>query len=133
MQRRFPPGHDAIAAMERGDTAHALKACHLLESAAGERPPAPAFLHRLGDAFRSLLRRRGYFVSDPKDFSGSLEEIYGIGEGFDLFDLASILARLDLRDHPDPEEDQILSGLRQSSFVRPSSGGPPLIRERRTP
>jgi hypothetical protein len=121
--------------MESGDTARALSACRRLESEAGKHPPPPTLLRGLGEAFHLLLKRRGYFVSDSKDLTGSLEEIHGMGEGFDLFDLASTLTRLDLRDqnHVDLEEDLLFSKLRHSPFYRPPAGGPPFIHKRRTP
>lgn len=61
------------------------------ERKAGEAPPPS-----LREALLDLLRRRGYFVSTPDEFTASLVEIESLGEGFDLYDLARQLATLDL-------------------------------------
>ena len=47
------------------------------------------------NSFKRLLHRRGYFVATPAQLAASLDEIHALGEGFDLFDLASNLARFD--------------------------------------
>jgi hypothetical protein len=46
-------------------------------------------------SFKRLLDRRGYFVATPAQLASTLDEIEGVGEGFDLYDLASSLARYD--------------------------------------
>lgn len=52
-------------------------------------------LARMWASFKRLLHRRGYFVGTPAEVESSLQEIEAIGEGFDLFDLARGLSRLD--------------------------------------
>lgn len=46
-------------------------------------------------SFKRLLNRRGYFVATPAEVATSLQEIAELGEGFDLFDLATNLAHYD--------------------------------------
>src|SRR5215831_13015681 len=47
------------------------------------------------NSFKKLLHRRGYYVATPAQLATSLDEIDAVGEGFDLYDLASSLARFD--------------------------------------
>lgn len=47
------------------------------------------------EAFLDLLRHRGYFVATAGEVAQTLEEIVGMGEGFDLHDLARALAEYD--------------------------------------
>jgi len=95
VQKHSAPVREAIAAMEAGDTARALSAGRLLATEGRDRKASSALPRALGEAFRLLLKRRGYYVSTPDDLTQSLEEIHSIGEGFDLYDLASTLARLE--------------------------------------
>jgi len=49
----------------------------------------------LWKSFKRLLHRRGYFVSTSAEVTASLDEISGVGEGFDLYELARKLAEYD--------------------------------------
>lgn len=81
--------------MEAGDTAGAIAAARELAGALWERRANEAPDPALREAFRTLLRRRGYYSASPADLAWSLEEIHALGEGFDLYDLARELAALD--------------------------------------
>ena len=85
----------AIHSLESGDCARALAFIRDLADALRDGKEAKPAWPALADAFRSLLRRRGYFVSSPANFENSLDEIHFLGEGFDLYDLARQLAALD--------------------------------------
>jgi hypothetical protein len=85
----------AIDSIEGGDTVTAIAECRTLGRALWDGKPGRISLDEIGEAFRTLLHRRGYFVSTPSDLASSLLEIHVLGEGFDLYDLAQALAALD--------------------------------------
>lgn len=82
---------DALRSMESGEASRAHPAVAALRDCRSAVPGAGA----LGAAFRTLLRRRGYFVDSEPEYAASLEEVFSVGEGFDLFDLARSLADFD--------------------------------------
>jgi hypothetical protein len=82
---------EVLKSLEKGEPSAAAR---LLDRLAAGPLPATEVLPRLWEAFRTLLRRRGYFVDSPSQVSDSLREIAEIGAGFDLHDLATTLARL---------------------------------------
>lgn len=84
----------ALDAMKRADTAEAIERVRRLAEEVREGRDRPE-LEGIWESFRALLHRRGYFVDAPGDLAGSLNEIYQLGEGFDLHDLARALAGLD--------------------------------------
>ena len=69
--------------MEAAEVASARKALARLRS--GDDPSS------LWPSFTRLLHRRGYHTDTPEALRASLEEIRGLGEGFDLYDLARAL------------------------------------------
>lgn len=73
-----------IRHLERGETRPALEAVRRLGEAARRSV-------RVRRAFLGLLARRGYFVASAPELAASLEEIRGVGEGFDLCDLANVI------------------------------------------
>ena len=85
----------AVLAMEAGEPSLALSAVHRLVRLAREGICNGAEVETIRDPFTYFLHRRGYAVSLPSEMAGSLEEIAGLGEGFDLFELSCSLAELD--------------------------------------
>lgn len=59
-------------------------------------------LRGLWEAFLRLLSRRGFYVRTPAEVDASLEEIRALGEGFDLYDLAVVLAEFGRRSSASP-------------------------------
>ena len=87
---------DAVSALTSGDVVHATRLFNDLEQAAGSGGGAEAkSLSSAWEPFVCLLGRRGYFVGHPEETRNSLDEILGMGPGFDLYDLAASLARCD--------------------------------------
>ena len=85
----------AVQAMDEADCGGAIMALDFLMKAIhqdSERAP----LDDLWAPFERLLHRRGYFIGSGEDLQGSLSEIHSLGEGFDLFDLADVMARCDV-------------------------------------
>ena len=86
---------EAILPMHSGDTLRARQAIRTIRNSLWERKTTPFAFEGLLEAFRTLLRRRGYFVSSPSDLSTTLGDLHTLGQGFDLYDLAEDLAALD--------------------------------------
>lgn len=86
---------EAIQAMSASEPIHALTSVNRLVSALWEGRAESPELKVLWEPFRTLLQRRGYFVSTPPELRGTLEEIRALGEGFDLYELARALAEAD--------------------------------------
>jgi hypothetical protein len=83
--------------MESSDPAWAARSIGRLEARLRDGEALDGTrLRGVWEAFAQLLHHRGYFVSTSDETGRSLREIREVGEGFDLFDLARALARLDL-------------------------------------
>lgn len=87
---------EAILSLHSGNARGALLALRSLRNSLWERKSTPFALEGLQGPFRTLLRRRGYFVSSPSELSATLEDIRALGPGFDLYDVAEELAALDM-------------------------------------
>ena len=85
----------AARAMEAAEPSQALSAVCRLIRLARVGVGDGAKLEGIRDSFTYLLRRRGYAVSMPSEMACSLNEIYALGEGFDLYELSRSLAELD--------------------------------------
>jgi hypothetical protein len=75
--------------LTEGETRQAIQDLGRLEEKRNGFPTT-----RVKAAFVDLLRRRGFFVDRPAELRRSLQEIREVGEGFDLFDLATRLERV---------------------------------------
>lgn len=95
-QHESAPWQLTLASLQSGDTVRAIATAKGLTASLLERKGGDAPLSMLREALLDLLRRRGYFASTPDDLAASLVEIEGLGEGFDLYDLARQLANLDI-------------------------------------
>jgi len=95
MQQESVLTQAALGSLEAGDAVRALAALRNLSTMLWERRQGDLPARDLSTRFRTLLRRRGYFVESPQDLASSLEEIHGLGEGFDLYHVARELAALD--------------------------------------
>jgi hypothetical protein len=82
--------------MDAGEAARAAIQLKALEGYVRERGrDSVPDLSELWTSFTKLLSRRGYFVLTPDETAKSLEEIRGVGAGFDLYDLGLAMGRLD--------------------------------------
>src|SRR5579864_8438207 len=87
---------DAIGALAAGDAGLARGLFDQLEMIAGSfAEKEERSLSSAWEPFVRLLHRRGYFVSSPHLLGVALQEIREMGPGFDLYDLATALARCD--------------------------------------
>ena len=92
---RSGPEEGILEAMEAAEPAEAAAGLSRLAEELHARGIDALNLSPLWNRFKRLLHRRGYFVSTPTQLAASLDEIHAVGEGFDLFDLASSLAHYD--------------------------------------
>jgi hypothetical protein len=92
-----PKGQEGriLEAMEATEPSQAAAELARLTSDLESRGVNGVNLTGMWNSFKRLLHRRGYYVATPAQLTASLDEIQTIGEGFDLFDLASNLARFD--------------------------------------
>jgi hypothetical protein len=92
-----PKGQEGriLDAMEAAEPSQAAAVLAQLTSDLESRGVNGVNLTGMWNSFKRLLHRRGYFVATPAQLASSLEEIQAVGEGFDLYDLASNLARYD--------------------------------------
>lgn len=86
----------ALRSIDEGEAWRAAVQVKALEGYVREQGRASVpDLSLLWSSFARLLSRRGYFVVTPEETAQSLEEIRGVGAGFDLYDLAVAMGRLD--------------------------------------
>jgi hypothetical protein len=84
-----------LEAMEAAEPSQAATVLAQLTTELESRGVNGVNLTGMWNSFKKLLHRRGYFVATPAQLTASLDEIEAVGEGFDLYDLASNLARFD--------------------------------------
>jgi len=84
-----------LEAMEAAEPSQAAAVLAQLTSDLESKGVNGVNLTGMWNSFKKLLNLRGYFVATPAQLATSLNEIEAVGEGFDLFDLASNLARYD--------------------------------------
>jgi hypothetical protein len=81
--------------MESGEAPRAAILGRTLVAAAWETKVQEPLAENLQGAYLELLRRRGYFISTPRELEESLAQIQSLGPGFDLYEVAQHLAALD--------------------------------------
>jgi hypothetical protein len=87
---------EAARLVASGEISGAKGAFDRLEAATPSyRVDGVVSLSSVWEPFIRLLERRGYFVSGPAETRNTLQEILEMGTGFDLYDLASAVARCD--------------------------------------
>jgi hypothetical protein len=84
-----------LEAMEAAEPSQAAAVLVQLTSDLESKGVNGVNLTGMWNSFKKLLHRRGYFVATAAQLATSLDEIEAVGEGFDLYDLASSLARYD--------------------------------------
>lgn len=94
--RPFPYFTEAVEAMQAGEAAVALALLKpLFDVGPGERRIPAALRRDSRRALLTLLARRGFHTEPGPRLEASFEEIRQLGPGFDLFEVCSILAKLD--------------------------------------
>ncbi|MBI2933817.1 MAG: hypothetical protein HYY16_19410 [Planctomycetes bacterium] len=87
----------ATRAMEAGEASEAAEALQRVERCVHENRSAESLpLDELRERFYHLLHRRGFYVSTEDEIRRSVQEIREIGAGFDLYELARVLAQCDV-------------------------------------
>lgn len=117
----------AVNSMKEGEALKAAAVLEKLDEHLRQATDAPSdILADTGRAFTEFLGRRGYYVETPREMATSLEEIFVLGPGFDLYELARALARCDHtlrirleRTAPDPAPASL-----EAFYPRPDGGTP---------
>jgi hypothetical protein len=86
---------EAIRFMESGEAPRVALLGRKMVAAFWDTKGQEPLAGNLREAYLELLRRRGYFVSTPRELLESLGQIQSLGPGFDLYDVAQQLAALD--------------------------------------